>query len=442
MPNDAGDAGADPAMDVAASSPAGQAADVLLDRVQLGLDVALHTKATPAAAAKFCKALVRAGLLAREPQTGAALDEKLQVGPARVRLPDGASVSLAGQLALVSDRAGQLRVSRSSHLLPDPMRALRSLLPSPLAVGAGGEDNLAAAYEPDAYRELLPLQLRAVAEAVDAFVAALAKAASVSPRLLHGRVWVQQAEFCRDYPYPSEEGEEGAAEAYVRRLRDRPIRGGRHERGRYFAEQQDNKLTVSWHEGTKTAPERKVYAKLPDLVRVEVSLRRRGAVAALQKRLGAPRSGSSLSGSAAAAELALLAHGAETLLEEAVAALDEGLVAVPRAGADFLLAFVPLLRLAAPEPREAGAAGRPHRADVQPLARQALERLLAEGKFDMRRVSPSHKVLLALREMQAAGALAVEPRLPRLFAVAPELEAARQALAGVGTQPLGGSDAG
>ncbi len=429
-------------MGAPASSAAGQAADVLLDRVQLGLDVALHTKATPAAAAKFCKALVRAGFLARGPQAGAALDERLQVGPARVRLPGGASVSLAGQLALVSDRAGQLRVRRSSHLLPDPMRALRSMLSNPLPRGPGGADNLAAAYEPGAYRELLPLQLGAVAEAVDAFVAALAKAAGVSPRLLRGRVWVQQAEFCRDYPYPSEEGEEGAAEAYVRRLRDRPIRDGRHERGRYFAEQLSNELSVSWHEGTKTAPERKVYAKRPDLVRVEVSLRSRGAVTALQKRLGAPGSGSSLLGAAAADELALLARGAEALLEEAVGVLDEGLEAVPRAGAEFLLAFAPLLRLVSPPPRAPGAAGRPQRADVEPLARRALERLLAEGKFDMRGVPPSHKVLLALREMQAAGALAVAEGMPRLFTVAAELEAARQALAGVGREPLGGGGEG
>ena len=414
------------------SSAAGQAADVLLDRIQLGLDILLPANATAREADKFCKALARTGFLAKAPRAGAALDNKLAIGAAPVRLPGGASVSLAGQLTLTANKAGKLQVRRTSTLLPDPMRALRSLLFSPLAAGPNGQDNLAAAYEPGAYRTLLPLQLRAVAEAVDAFVAALAKAAGVTPRMLRGRVWVQHAEFCRDYLY------DDGAEHFVRRLRDRPVLGARHERGRYFADQHGNGLAVSWHEGSKNSAERKAYAKRPDLVRVEVSLRSRSAVTALLKRRNAPTAGPSLLGTDVAAELAHLSHGAETLLDEAVSVLNEGLVAVPRMGAEFVLAFAPLLRLISPPPKKAGAPGRSLGADVEPLARQALERLLTEGKFDMRGQHQTHPVLLALREMEAAGALAVGPRLPRLFTVAPELEAARQALAGLHATPLSG----
>ncbi len=253
------------------------------------------------------------------------------------------------------------------------MRALRSLLPSPLAVGPGGEDNLSAPYSPGAYAELLPLQLRAVAEAVDTFVAALAAVSGVSSDRLRGAVRVQQAEFCRDYPY------EDGAEHFVRRLRE---------------------------------------------------------------RLCVPRAAPGLLGAGVAAELAHLARGAGALLDEAVDVLNEALVAVPRTGADFLLAFAPLLRLAAPAPKRAGAAGRPRGAEVEPLANLALERLLAEGKFDMRGQHQTHPVLLALREMQAAGALAVAEGMPRLFTVAPGLEAARQALAGAGIEPLGGGGEG
>ena len=413
------------------SSAAEQAADVLLDRIQLGLDILLPANATAREADKFCKALARAGFLAKAPRAGAALDNKLAIGAAPVRLPGGASVSLAGQLTLTANKAGKLQVRRTSTLLPDPMRALRSLLSSPLAAGPNGQDNLAEAYEPGAYRALLPLQLRAVAEAVDAFVAALAKAAGVTPRMLRGRVWVQHAEFCRDYLY------DDGAEHFVRSLRDRPILGARHERGRYFADQHGNGLCVSWHGGGKNSPERKAYAKRPDLVRLEVSLRNRTAVTALLRRLDAPGAGPSLLGADVADELAHLAHGAEALLDEAVAALNEGLVAVPRTGADFVLAFAPLLRLVSPPPRPAGAAGRPRGAGVEPLARLALERLLAEGKFDMRGQPPSNPVLVALKEMQTAGALAAAAKLPRLFTVAPELEAARLALAGVEAVPLG-----
>jgi hypothetical protein len=436
VPDHVEDAGVGPVAGELASSAAGQAADVLLDRVQLSLDILLPVKATPREAAKFCGALARAGFLLRAPEPGAVLKRPLKVGPVPVRLPGGASVSLAGQLALVPSGAGRLQIRRGSTLLPDPMRALRSLLPSPLAVGPRGEDNLSAPYSPGAYVDLLPLQLRAVAEAVDTFVAALAVASRAASDQLLGAVRVQQAEFCRDYLY------EDGAEHFVRRLRDRPILGSRQESGRFFAKQRGNALTASWHEGSKNAPERKVYAKRPDLVRVEVSLRSPTMVSALRKRLRVPTAAPSLLGAGVADELAHLAHGAEALLDEAVDVLNEALVAVPRTGADFLLAFAPLLRLAAPAPKKAGAAGRPRGAEVEPLANLALERLLAEGKFDMRGQAASNPVLLALKEMQAAGALAVAEGMPRLFTVAPELEAARQALAGVGTEPLGGSDGG
>jgi hypothetical protein len=270
-----------------------------------------------------------------------------------------------------------------------------------------------------------------VAGTVDAFVAALAEAAAIGPNLLRGKVWVQQVEFCLDYGYDE-------AEDFVRRLRDRPIRGARHERARYFVDQLGNGLTVSWHEGGRNSPERKVYAKRPDLVRVEVALRNRRAVTAMLDRPGAPRGGPSLLGSRVAGELACLARGAQVLLDEAVAALNEGLEAVPRTGADFVLAFAPLLRLISPPPRVAGAAGRPRDTEVEPLARLALERLLAEGKFDMRGRSASGPVLVAMKQMQADGTLSAAPRQPRLFTVSPELEAARQALAGVGVVRIGG----
>jgi hypothetical protein len=338
---------------------------------------------------------------------------------------------LTGQLVLVKSDAGNLQVRRDSILLPNPMRALRSTLPSPLAAGPNGQDNLAAPYSPGAYVALLPLQLQAVAAAVDAFVAALAHAARVDADLLGGKVWVQHAEFCLDY-------QREAAEDFVRSLRDRPIRGALSERERYFSDQHGNGLCVSWRDGGKSSPETKVYAKRPDLVRVEISLRERKAVMSLLKRLSVSDTVPSLRGAHVAAELASLARGAHELLDDAVGAINEGLEAVPRTGADFVLAFTPLLRLISPPPRAAGAAGRPRGVGVELQARLALERLLAEGKFDMKGEPTSSPVLVALKEMQEAGTLAVAPRQPRLFTVAPELEEARQALAGVEARPLGG----
>ncbi len=433
MPDQDGSAGIAGERAEATSFADASAADVLLDRVQLGLELLLPVPVR--SAPKFCGSLARAGFLARAPRAGAILGRELAIGPAAIVLPDGATAILDGRLELVASKNGMLQIRRTSTLLPGLMRALRTVRSSPPAAGPGGQDNIAAFHDDGEYEALLAWQLRAVAGAVDAFVAALAMAAGVGPELLGGRVWVQQAEFCRDYRYEE-------AEAFVRRLRDRPIRGGRHERVRSFSDQLGNGLSVSWDEGAKKSPERKVYAKTPELVRVELSLRNRSAVTAMLGRVGAPRGGSSLLGAGVAGELALLARGAAPLLDDALLALNEGLTAVPRTGADFVLAFAPLVRLACPPRRKAGAAGRPRGAGVEPRARLVLERLLAEGKFDMRGCRPSDAVLLALKEMEAAGALMTTKQRPRLFTTAPELERARQTLADMPTEPMGGGDGG
>lgn len=405
-------------------------ADALLDRVQLGVELTFPINARQNVA-RFCTALARSGLLTRRPPVGAALPRRLSIGPKPIHLPTGGVATLGGRLDLVATEGGLLQVRRTSHLLPDAMRALRSQIEAPSALGTGGADNLAMSYDPEAYPALLAQQLCAVAHVVDVFVAALAEAAGFAPGRLRGKIWVQQAEFCRDYQHPE-------AEDFVRALKDRPIRGSRQERARFFWDQLGNDLCLSWHEGAKNSPERKVYAKRADCVRVEVSLRTRPAVKKLAAASGAPLAGGlGLSGASVARTLADLAGAAVPLLNQVVEVVNEGLTALPRTGLDFVLAFGPLSRLINPPPRAPGAAGRSRGADVEPLARLALDRLLAEGKFDMRGQSASNPVLLALKEMLAAGALSVTPERPRLFTVGPEMEAARQALTNLARASMG-----
>ncbi len=195
---------------------------------------------------RFCSALVRSGLLRTRPPSGALSGGFGQaIGPRSVRLAEGGVAAVGGRLNL-ADR-GQLMVRASGQLLPDVMRALRPQLGAPLAPARGGADNLAVPYEPGGCRPLLAWQLRAVAGLVDAVVGDLAAAAGVPADRLGGGIWVQQAEFCRDYAW------EGA-EAYVRDLRLRPIPGARHGRARLFRDRRGNGLCLSWDDGTNSLP--------------------------------------------------------------------------------------------------------------------------------------------------------------------------------------------
>ena len=406
-------------------------ADLLLDRIQLGVELVLPVEAG-AGAARFCAAIVRSGLLARTPSACALRQGSRQaIGPRPVPLDGGGVADLGGRLNLAVSGGGQLVVRASSHLLPDVMRALRSRLVAPLDPAPGGADNLAVPYEPGECRALLAWQLSAVAAVVNSFVGDLAAAAGAQRDRLLGRIWVQHAEFCRDYPC------EGA-EDYVRDLQPRPIPGARHRRERSFRDRRGNGLCLSWDEGTKHSPERKVYAKRGDLIRVEISLRSRGAVTKLlggARHDGAP----TLRGEDVAGALAHLARAAEPLLDETVGLVGKSQVPEQRTGAGFVRALAPLLHLTDPPPRAPGAAGRRPGPGVAGLADQVLGRLIDEGMFDMRGRNSSDAVLRALKAMEAAGALCATPRQPRLFTVAPAFEAARRALAGARQQPAGGA---
>jgi hypothetical protein len=400
--------------------------DVLLDRVQLGIQATIPVPAVEAVDS-FCAYLARERALASRPRPGRALGSKLRLGPVDVELRDGGMAVLTGELHLAVAKNGCLQVRSTSWFLPNVMRAVRARVAAPLPLPADGSDNLVAAY-PDYYPSLLVQQLEIVGDVVNAVVLALASAAGVDYGRIRGRVWVKAGEITRDYPHPDARG-------LVRALKDMPISGAGDESHRHRSTRHGNELCVAWHQGAATSPERKVYAKDTGLVRVEIALRSRRAV---KRLLGHSRS-EGLLGCEAVRELFALASSAAPLLDEAADLITRAVEAPPRGGADLVLAFAPLVRLAAPAPRAPGAGGRPPGGGVAPLARLAVERLVAEGRFDMRGRPASDAVLGALKEMLADGALCAAAARPRLFTVAPALEAARQALAGVRAGPPGGA---
>ncbi len=400
-------------------------ADVLLDRVQLGFEMRLPSVPVGRVDA-VAVALTRVGLLVRAPAPGSALAGPLPLGVLTVPLAEGGTGSVVGgQVLLAVPAGGGLVLTARSHLILNPMRDLRSQLIDPGDRAADGNDNVVWGHDPTEWPRLLGLQLVNVAAVVDAFVAAVLRAAGSPEESLAGTIWVQHCEVCRDFSVA-----DGAAEALVRELAEGaiPMAVAQFNR-RAVASRRRNRQCVAWHEGGRSPVERKVYAKRNDMLRTEVCVRSRPAVKALLAR-GA-RGGAAqakIGGAEAARLLQDVALAAVPLLDEVREVVSERAVLPQRAGLDLLLGLAPLIRLAAPAPRAAGEGGRRPAPAVAARARAALEQLVAAGTFDGHGLGDSDAVLLALRDMAAAGTLRAPPRGRRLFTVSPGLEAARRAL--------------
>jgi hypothetical protein len=401
-------------------------ADVLLDRIQLGIDVILPVPAISAVRG-FCAALVRQGILAKPPGLGAELGRDLRLAPYVIPLSFGGSAKLGGRLVLTATAAGFLAVKGTSQLLPDLMRALRSQVPAPLSASRTGADNLAEEYsDHDRYAALHHVQLCTIEEVVDNLLAALANAAGTETAQLLGDVWVQQAEFCRDH-YVTD------AEQTIRTLAAGPIVGGATRWETHFARAGGTSTCLAWHEGPATSPGRKLYAKRNDLLRVEIVLRNRKQVTWLQRtspECNTVKTG--LSGYRLAHSLAVLARAAVAFLDAMEEIVVDHQQARQQPSIDFLVRLAPLLAVVAPAPRRPGAPGRPPAVDRGRFAREVLDALILDGQRDMGGVGASDAVLGALQAMAAAETLATSPTRPRHFSVAPQFQAARQALAGIG----------
>lgn len=393
-------------------------ATVLLDRVQLGFELPLPTVCTRDAR-RFCNRLASLGVLSGRAPSGSVLGRPLPIGFSGVPLDQGGRGQVGGRLALACP-AGTLVATSRSWLVLNPLRDLRTQLFQPGQVATDGNDNVVWEFGEE-WHYLLGWQVANVTAVVDAFLASVAAAAEVEPSLLRGRVWVQQCEVCRDHGVPD-------AEALVREMRDHPIPGGVASI-RTVARRRRNLVCVAWKESAKSAPERKVYAKRTDLLRLEITLRNREAVRALLAGCeNAATMSDDVSGASAGRQLADVARACAPLLDQVERVVRQRVDVRERNGIELLLGFGPLTRLAAPALRLPGAGGRPPDASLPERARSALVELLASGTFDAYGLGASDAVLLALRDMAAAGTLAAPLRGRRVFAVAPGLNEARLAL--------------
>jgi hypothetical protein len=400
-------------------------ADVLFDRVQLGISMGLPML-MPANLRAFCSLLRRVGVIDRARRGDENLRGYLPVNFAVPGLAKDGQMTILGQLALREAEDGSLLIAGQSYLLPDLLRALRSQLDYPGEPATGGATNVVGPHGSH-WHHLLGVELSNLGQGIDALVTAIATAAAAiagaAPVPLLGRVWVQQCEICRDLEYPD-------AEAIVHNMAARPLLGAGEQLVRPIRDHIGNRLVVRWDEGHAISPERKVYAKRPDLLRTEVTLSKREAVRALltRSRVATPPE-TDLAGASAMAMLAAVAEAAAPLLDGIGAAISELDDVYPRGGTEFVLGLVPLLRLAAPELHPSAAAGRPVDEEMPKEARRMLERLIQSGRCTTTTRNTPEKVLIALKALEAAGILRRLHNRPTVFGVRPEFEAVRQVLA-------------
>jgi hypothetical protein len=397
--------------------------DVLLDRVQMGVDISLPTVAAHDIEA-FCERLYSVGVLPHPPRRGEALKRPLEMILHVVGLREEGEMTIQGRLAL-SVRNGHLVITPRSYLLPGAMRALRSQLADPGQKATDGADNLVWPWGAD-WQHLLSLQLENVAEGLDVFLGVLAAAARTERYLLRGSFWVQQCEVCRDFLVP-------AAEDLVHDLSERGLPGAGSQQIRPAPQHAGNGICVVWHEGRGCSPWRKAYPKRRDLLRTEIMLRSRPAVKALLQRQGKLRKHrSDLSGHAAADLLNDVAIAAAPLLDDVQELVHDTAQATPRNGLELMVGLAPLLHLAKPGPRTVGAVGRPPSGKVTAHAWEAIRHLILHGRYHAKTgagMSSSSPVVVTLKEMAAGGVLTAAPTHRRLFVMRPEYEAARRALA-------------
>ncbi|MBC4018502.1 hypothetical protein [Siccirubricoccus deserti] len=335
-------------------------------------------------------------------------------------------MKIGGKLFLAAS-GPHLAIAGHSRIRPEAMRGLRSQLEHPGDPATDGDDNLVWPWGDD-WQQLLGLQLRNLRQGIAALIAALAEAAETKPHLLRGAIRVQQCEVCRDFAVAD-------AERLARQLAEQPIQDAGTQIIRPGPRHVGNSVCVAWHEGYANSPERKAYGKRHDLLRTEVSLRKRTAVNALLTRAGIRHPASpELTGDAVASALSDVAAAAAPLLDDVQDLVWQMANAPRRSGYEFVLGLAPLVRLVEREERLAGTVGRHTGPKVAQDARLALVNLIEVGRYHARSgagMSSTSKVLAALREMVDGGFLASGPRNRRLFVVRPEHNAARRALAAI-----------
>ncbi|OJY74344.1 MAG: hypothetical protein BGP12_20285 [Rhodospirillales bacterium 70-18] len=390
----------------------GPAADALFDRLEVTCQIDV-----PGLAAGDIPALL-AGLVAE------GVIARAKPGWADVafawRCPrSDADLVLSGRLKLSAAKKSGVRAISASVLRLNPLEFLRSQVTPVGGPGLGGGGGNVVGPPEEDRPLLLGLQLLTVSDLVDAFLAAVARAAGSPAR---ARLSPRQAELCRDLWRDDApklaHALAGGSNPWTR------VGRVRHYAAAPDTERDGNFVTVTWQGDVADAPTRmKFYAKRADLLRTEVCYDNAAAIRAAGAGLS---SQPAADGAGLAARLLALAEATVPVLDAMAAHVAEA--GRPQLGAlDLLVALAPLLRSAAPPP--AGRAGaRPGEA-THAAVRDALYHLLEHGRYDASALRTNSTVRKALGRAVAEGGLRAESRgRAALYSLLPDQADARRVL--------------
>ncbi|MFP5514647.1 MAG: hypothetical protein ACLGJC_16390 [Alphaproteobacteria bacterium] len=369
--------------------------DALLDLLTLGIEAVVP--AHEDGLGGFIHRLSSVGILKGAPPHSLAERSSVNVDVLFRRDEPGHTgyMSLEGRLSLSIDKQS-IVVRPASEVRGNALRALRSQLGEAAGpFGLDGNDNVIGAREGER-AELLRRQLQIIERSVDGFVGALREAVAVEGAPLTVTLRLRGCEVCRDVAKEN-------ASAFVAALSHSSPADADAQRNRFYlsrphADVLGHHVTLSWDDGRHAGRVvSKLYAKRPDLVRMEVKALDRGAIAHL---LGLERVASNVprskSGKDVSDLLKRVVGGAEVELHKIQSFYQAG-KAPQYAPLEFLGALAPLLRVLNPPTRERG--GRPTSSETSETAYEALRALLQTGRYSAKGIRANHLVRIALDEM-------------------------------------------
>lgn len=392
---------------------------VLFDRVEFGLNLTLHS----VSAGGFVQALADAGIVERKSVTSQS-----NLLKPKVSFVSEAGLQVEGQLALSENAAG-LTLTNASHLLANGIRFIRrafefSGLP-PTALD--GNDNFFGPFpEGDNADAYLEAQLAAFRDALDEFLAFVREL--VPGGRISGKMWVRSCEVTHDMAdadAPARSialSKEALPGSPVRRQSFHPIFDGRQvERAT---------VTCSWVIGSKKSGLRlKTYAKLRNLMRLELVVSNRSGIHRLIKHEGDERlsTDGTPAGDQVVAELLATLPAAARHLDD----LRRHIVETPpldRAHLELLAGFSPLLSVLFQRDDKPGP--RLSRETVDKVY-DALFQLLSLGEYWAYRQDRGEPLRDALELMAGDSAAVLEKSAGRAvhFVVRKEWTPAREAVA-------------
>ena len=319
------------------------------------------------------------------------------------------------ELVPANGRSG--RFGSMSNIQINGMRLLRKAGYGDMALGLGldGSDNFIGATA-SATADLLPIQLDLMAGAVNAVVQALEEAIPETCEVKEIHLWLKSAEACLDL-------EVSDAPAVPRWLQRSGFPGAARICTDFYraSASEEGELVAIRYWRQATGPCAKIYAKGPDLLRVEVACVCRKAL----RVLGCKADGQSMGEEAVKMLLMEFAELSAALLQDVHAHALEAVESTTSVD-DLFVALWPLLEL---RMGFGASVGRPPEAPARDMAGQAIEAFFSSGRFLAKDCRPGYALRRVLDELSTLTGPLIRSGRRAIYCLSPRYARAAHSIA-------------